>query len=74
MTLCINDNDSGLSFVIIVWKFMSNKCCFNNKMFFTTNIVVYVLPGAGSKRQKRKTRSFTTKELLGIKIIEWKFT
>ena len=49
---------------------MSNKCCFNNKMFFTTNKVVYVLPGAGSKQQKRKTQNFATKELLGIKIIE----
>ena len=41
-----------------------------NKNIFDTNNVAYVLPGAGSKRQKRKPRNFMTKELLGIRIIK----
>ena len=41
-----------------------------NKNIFDTNSVVYVLPGAGSKRQKQKTQTFMTKELLGIRIVK----
>ena len=57
-----------------LWLFFKNLWVINNvltiKMLFTTNKVVYVLPGAGSKRQKQKTWNFTTKEILGIKVIE----
>ena len=64
-----------------LWLFCEDLWVINgiltNKNVFSTNRVVYMVgcgDWSGSKRQSKKIRDFMAKELLGIRIMEGKFT